>query len=57
MIPEFDENLQTKLKEFLSACSYAIKSINPIDERTLLVIILCQVKGKAMIEISAKKDA
>jgi len=50
MIPEFDGNSQAKLKEFLSACSYAIKNINSIDERTLLDAILCtKLKGKAMM--------
>lgn len=34
MISEFDGNSQTKLKEFLCACSYAIKNINSADERT-----------------------
>ena len=40
-----------RLKEFLSSCSYTIKNINPIDERTLLDAILCtKLKGKAMID-------
>jgi len=41
MISEFDGNSQTKLKEFLSAYPYAIKNINPIDERMLLDATLC----------------
>jgi len=55
MIPEFDGNSQAKLKEFLSACSYAIKNINPINERTLLDAILCtKLKGKAMIDFEIR---
>jgi len=55
MIPEFDGNSQAKLKEFLSACSYAIKNINSIDERTLLDAILCtKLKGKAIIDFETR---
>ena len=51
MILEFDENSQAKLKEFLSACLYVIKTINPIDERTLLDATLCiKLKDKAIID-------
>ena len=55
MILEFNGNSQTKLKEFLSTYSYAIKNINPIDERTLLDAILCtKLKGKIMIDFETR---
>ena len=48
IIPEFDGNLQAKLKEFLSACSYAIKTMNPIDEQTLTrCYIVHQIKRQS----------
>ncbi|KAL6417547.1 hypothetical protein ACFW04_013623 [Cataglyphis niger] len=55
MIQKFDGNSQAKLKEFLSACSYAIKNINPADKRTLLEAILCtKLKGKAMTDFETR---
>lgn len=40
MIPIFDGKSQAQLREFLSACTYMMKSINLIDKRTLLEAIL-----------------
>lgn len=54
-IPEIDGTSQAKLKEFLSACNYATKSINPAEERTLLEAILCtKLKGKAMLDFETR---
>ncbi|XP_077257584.1 uncharacterized protein LOC143894822 [Temnothorax americanus] len=55
MIPEFD-GTSSKLHEFLSAASYAIKNINPMEEGTLLEAVLCtKLKGRAMIEFQTRE--
>ncbi|XP_077282541.1 uncharacterized protein LOC143908667 [Temnothorax americanus] len=55
MIPEFD-GASSKLQEFLSAASYVIKNINPMEERTLLEAVLCtKLKGRAMIDFQARE--
>ncbi|KAL6416872.1 hypothetical protein ACFW04_014791 [Cataglyphis niger] len=49
MIPEFDGTLRHKLQEFLNACTYAARNINPADEELLMEAILyTKLKGKAM---------
>lgn len=46
---------QAKLKEFLCACTYATKNINPAEERTLLEVILCtKLTDKAMIDFETR---
>lgn len=55
MIPEFNETSQAKLKEFLSVSSYAIKSINPVDEQMLLEAILyTKLKRKKMLDFEMR---
>ncbi|XP_071627755.1 uncharacterized protein [Temnothorax longispinosus] len=55
MIPEFD-GASSKLQEFLSAASYAIKNINPMEEGTLLEAVLCtKLKGRAMIDFQTRE--
>ncbi|XP_077282383.1 uncharacterized protein LOC143908567 [Temnothorax americanus] len=55
MIPEFD-GTSSKLQEFLSAASYAIKNINPMEEGTLLEAVLCtKLKGRAMIDFQTRE--
>ena len=55
MIPEFDGRSRNRVREFLSACNYAMKIIDPIDEPLLLEAILCtKLKGKAMTDFYAR---
>ncbi|XP_071651733.1 uncharacterized protein [Temnothorax longispinosus] len=55
MIPEFD-GASSKLQEFLSAASYAIKNINPMEEGTLLEAVLCtKLKGRAMTDFQTRE--
>ncbi|XP_071576353.1 uncharacterized protein [Temnothorax nylanderi] len=55
LIPEFD-GTSSKLQEFLSAASYAIKNINPIEEGTLLEAVVCtKLKGRAMIDFQTRE--
>src|SRR5580765_3304672 len=55
MIPEFD-GTSNKLQEFLSALSYAIKNINPLEEGTLLEAVLCtKLKGRAMTDFQTRE--
>ncbi|XP_011254548.2 uncharacterized protein LOC105250252 [Camponotus floridanus] len=50
LIPEFDGSAN-KLQEFLSATTYAVENINPLDELTLLGAVLCtKLKGRAMLD-------
>lgn len=55
MIPVFDRKSQSQLREFLSACMYAVKSINPTDERTLLEAILCtKLREQALLDFETR---
>lgn len=55
LIPEFDGSAN-KLQEFLSATTYAIENINPLDEITLLGAVLCtKLKGRAMLDFQTRK--
>ncbi|KAL6420782.1 hypothetical protein ACFW04_014022 [Cataglyphis niger] len=54
MIPEFDA-LRHKLQEFLNACTYAVRNINPADEESLMQAILyTKLKGKAMPDFETR---
>ncbi|XP_029659455.1 uncharacterized protein LOC115233278 [Formica exsecta] len=55
MIPEFDGS-PNKLQEFLSATTYAVEHIDPLDEVTLLGTVLCtKLKGRAMLDFQTRK--
>ncbi|KAM0734148.1 hypothetical protein ACS0PU_012513 [Formica fusca] len=55
MIPEFDGS-PNKLQEFLSATTYAVEHIDPLDEVTLLGAVLCtKLKGRAMLDFQTRK--
>lgn len=55
MISEFDGTSQTKLKEFLSACTYAMKNVSSAEEETLLEIVFCtKLKEKAMTDFETR---
>ncbi|KAM0728861.1 Retrovirus-related Pol polyprotein from transposon 412 [Formica fusca] len=54
MIPEFD-GLPNKLQEFLSATTYAVEHIDPL-EVTLLGAVLCtKLKGRSMLDFQTRK--
>jgi len=49
MIPEIDGILQNQIKKFLNASTYAMREINPAEEKSLLKAILyTKLTGKAM---------
>ena len=51
MIPEIDDTLRDRVREFLNASTYTMKSIHFADEYNLLEAILCtKFKGKAMMD-------
>ncbi|KAM0726742.1 hypothetical protein ACS0PU_006903 [Formica fusca] len=55
MIPAFDGS-PNKLQEFLSAATYAVEHIDPLDEITLLGAVLCtKLKGRAMLNFQMRK--
>jgi len=56
MIPEFDGTSRHKLQEFLNACTYAVRNINPADEESLIQAILyTKLKGKAMQDFKTRE--
>ncbi|XP_036141761.1 uncharacterized protein LOC118645219 [Monomorium pharaonis] len=51
MIPDIDGTQRNRVREFISAGTYAMKNIHPADEHILLEAILCtKFKGKAMMD-------
>ena len=55
LIPEIDGTNQNRIQEFLSASTYAMESINPVEEPQLLKAILCtKLKGKAMLDFQTR---
>ncbi|KAL6421449.1 hypothetical protein ACFW04_013904 [Cataglyphis niger] len=55
MILEFDGTSRHKLQEFLNACTYAVRNINPADEESLMQAILyTKLKGKAMQDFETR---
>ncbi|XP_070169655.1 uncharacterized protein [Polyergus mexicanus] len=55
MIPEFDGS-PNKLQEFLSATTYAVEHIDPLDEVTLLgAVLYTKLKGRAMLDFQTRK--
>jgi len=55
MIPEFDGTSRHKLKEFLSASTYAMNNIDPANEESLVQAILCtKLKGKALQDLETR---
>ncbi|KAL6433642.1 hypothetical protein ACFW04_006622 [Cataglyphis niger] len=55
MILDFDGTSRYKLQEFLNACTYAVRNINPTDEESLMQAILyTKLKGKVMQDFETR---
>ncbi|XP_071642156.1 uncharacterized protein [Temnothorax longispinosus] len=55
MIPEINGESRERVREFISASTYAMKNIQPADEAMLLETILCtKFKGKAMTDFDTR---